>query len=125
MQNNSQKLVIADSNDALGYSTLALAIFMKVMYFNVYDYSEMEEQVSKYSYQPTNSGRFISVYFIAVCCGLLSVDEKLTLCKLGGSNVKVDPFTYFAGVVIATLVFSFHHYTNTKRAKKVWTYFNF
>ena len=48
------------------------------------------------------------------------------MCKLGGSICKGRwPFTYAAGVVIATLVFSFQHYTNTKRAKKVWTYFNF
>ena len=75
-------------SNPLGYSTLALAIFIKFMYFNVYDYSEMEEQVSKYSYQPINGVRLILVYFLAVCCGLLSVDGKLTLCKLGGFNIK-------------------------------------
>ena len=113
-------------SNPLGYSTLALAIFIKFMYFNVYDYSEMEEQVSKYSYQEINGVRLILVYFLAVCCGLLSVDGELTLCKLGGFNIKSSwQLTYAVGVVIATAVFSFQHYTNTKRAKNAWTYFNF
>ena len=129
IQNDSSKIsrgAFTGYTSTLGYSTLALAIFMKFMYFNVYDYSEMEEQVSKYSYQPINGARLILVYFLAVCCGLLSVDGKLTLCRLSDSNVKSSPMlTYVAGVVVATAVFSFHHYTNTRRAKKAWTLFNF
>ena len=106
----------------LGFTTLFLAFFMKVLYFNVYDYSEMEEQVSKYTYQPINGIRLTLVYFLSIGFSLLSADEKITLCQLSDmEDIHGKPtLTYTCAIVILTITFTIHHYTNTKRAKKKW-----
>jgi hypothetical protein len=105
----------------LSYSTFFLAFFMKILYFNLYDYSEMEEQISKYKYQSINGIRLTLVYFLAIGLSLISADEKITLCELLLKDVEdFDEITYILAVFIITITLTIHHYLNTKRAKKKW-----